>query len=49
MWRDEIQTKPIEKNIDPLPKEFRSEEEAAEFWDTHSLANYEALLEPVAI
>jgi stress-induced morphogen len=33
--------------IDPLPDEFRSEEEAAEFWDKHSLADYEEFLEPV--
>jgi len=26
---------------DPLPEEFKSIEEAAEFWDTHSLADYE--------
>ena len=26
---------------DPLPKEFKTIEEAAEFWDTHSLADYE--------
>jgi len=26
---------------DPLPEEFETIEEAAEFWDTHSLADYE--------
>jgi len=25
-----------DKQVDPLPNEFGSEEEAAEFWDTHS-------------
>ena len=28
------------KTIDPIPDEFTSVEEAAEFWDTHSLADY---------
>jgi hypothetical protein len=32
--------------IAPLPDEFTSEEEAAEFWDTHSIADYEESLEP---
>jgi hypothetical protein len=31
---------------DPLPDEFHSEDEAAEFWDTHRIADYEELLEP---
>jgi hypothetical protein len=35
------------KKIDPLPDEFRSEDEAAEFWDTHSITDYEEFLEPV--
>jgi len=35
------------RQIDPLPDEFASEEEAAEFWDTHSLTDYEEFLEPV--
>lgn len=26
--------------IDPIPDDFASIEEAAEFWDTHSLADY---------
>ena len=34
------------KVIDPLPETFASEEEAGEFWDTHSLADYEEFLEP---
>lgn len=35
------------RQIDPLPDEFASEKEAAEFWDTHSLTDYEEFLEPV--
>ena len=35
------------RHIDPLPDKFASEEEAAEFWDTHSLTDYEEFLEPV--
>lgn len=35
------------RQIDPLPDEFASNEEAAEFWDTHSLTDYEEFLEPV--
>ncbi len=33
--------------IDPLPEEFRSPEEAPEFWETHSITDYEEFLEPV--
>jgi hypothetical protein len=36
-----------DKHIDPLPDEFRSLEEAAQFWDTHSITDYEESLEPV--
>jgi hypothetical protein len=32
-----------------IPVEFSSLEEAGEFWDTHSTADYEDLLEPVAV
>lgn len=35
------------RKIDPLPDEFRSEEEAAEFWDKHSITDYEGFLAPV--
>ena len=35
------------KQIDPLPEEFASDQEAADFWDTHSIADYEQYLEPV--
>lgn len=37
----------INEKVDPLPDEFRSEEEAAEFWDEHSITDYEEFLEPV--
>ena len=37
--------KSTDKKIDPLPESFESEEAAGEFWDTHSLADYEAHLE----
>ncbi len=36
---------PIER--DPIPESFASLTEAAEFWDTHSTADYEDLLEDV--
>jgi hypothetical protein len=35
------------KQVDPLPDEFKSYREAAEFWDTHSITDYEEFLEPV--
>ena len=38
--------KKTNNNIDSLPEEFSSDEEAAEFWDTHSITDYEELLEP---
>jgi hypothetical protein len=28
------------KHVDPLPEEFSSYEEAAEFWDTHDTTDY---------
>ena len=37
------------RQIDPLPDEFASDEEAAKFWDTHSLTDYEEFLEPVDV
>ncbi|PYS22260.1 MAG: hypothetical protein DMF72_13880 [Acidobacteria bacterium] len=37
--------KSIDKKIDPLPDAFASEEAAGEFWDTHSLIDYEEHLE----
>jgi hypothetical protein len=36
-----------DRKIDPLPDEFKSEDEAAEFWDSHSITDYEEFLEPV--
>lgn len=36
-----------DRQVDPLPEVFATEEEAAEFWDTHSLADYEESLEAV--
>lgn len=41
-----LRAKRLQK-IDPLPDEFCSEEEAGEFWDTHSITDYEEYLEPV--
>ncbi len=35
------------KHRDPIPDNFSSIEEAAEFWDSHSLADYEDVLEDV--
>ena len=32
------------KAIDPIPEAFATQEEAADFWDAHSLADYEELL-----
>ncbi|OHB78410.1 MAG: hypothetical protein A2Z25_22855 [Planctomycetes bacterium RBG_16_55_9] len=36
-----------DRQIDPLPDEFRSYQEAADFWDTHSITDFEEFLEPV--
>jgi hypothetical protein len=36
-----------DRQIDPLPDEFASDQEAADFWDTHSITDYEQFLEPV--
>lgn len=36
-----------ERQIDPLPEEFGSDQEAGDFWDTHSITDYEQFLEPV--
>ncbi len=35
------------KVIDSIPDTFASEKEAGEFWDTHSLADYQEFLEPI--
>ena len=37
------------KQIDPIPEEFASYEEAAEFWDTHDTTDYPENFEKVAI
>ena len=37
------------EQIEPLPEEFTSEEEAGEFWDAHSIADYADLLEPADV
>jgi len=34
------------KKIDPLPDLFETEEEAGEFWDAHSVADYEEHMKP---
>ena len=39
--------KKTDRNRDTLPETFGSEEQAGEFWDTHSTADYEEYLEPV--
>src|SRR5438876_4304675 len=35
------------KPVDPLPEEFASLEEAAEFWDTHDTVDYEEFMRDV--
>jgi hypothetical protein len=37
------------RHVDALPNDFSSEDEAAEFWDTHSISDYEEFLEPVDV
>lgn len=37
------------KERDPIPENFASYEEAGEFWDNHSTADYEDLLEEVEV
>jgi hypothetical protein len=39
----------IDRLKDPLPDIFNSLDAAAEFWDSHSVADYEEYLEPVDI
>lgn len=41
--------KDTDRHRDPIPEDFGSEEEAAAFWESHSLAAYEDLLEPVDV
>jgi len=38
-----------QKPIDPLPEQFASYEEAAEFWDTHDTTDYLDSFETVAV
>jgi hypothetical protein len=38
---------PREKRVDPIPEEFASYEEAAEFWDTHDPEDYPDAFRPV--
>jgi len=38
-----------QKQIDALPEEFASYDEAAEFWDTHDTTDYQDSFEPIAV
>ncbi len=38
-----------DRHNDVFPDDFGTVEEAAEFWDTHSLTDYEDFLEPVSL
>lgn len=38
-----------QKQVDPIPEEFASYEEAAEFWDTHDTTEYLDSFETVAV
>jgi predicted DNA binding CopG/RHH family protein len=38
-----------QKQVDPLPEEFASYEEAAEFWDAHDTTDYSDSFETVAV
>ena len=38
-----------QKPIDPLPEEFASYEEAAEFWDTHDTTDYPDAFETITV
>ncbi|MBW3638034.1 MAG: BrnA antitoxin family protein [Armatimonadetes bacterium] len=39
----------IEKHIDPIPENFRSLEEAGEFWDTHDTMDYPDAFQTVEV
>jgi hypothetical protein len=39
----------INKPVDPLPPEFSSYEEAADFWDTHDTMDYPDVFETVVV
>jgi predicted DNA binding CopG/RHH family protein len=38
-----------QKHVDPIPEEFASYEEAAEFWDTHDTTDYPNRFETVIV
>lgn len=38
-----------DRQVEPLPDDFGSEEAAAEFWDTHSITDYEEYLEAAGL
>lgn len=38
-----------DKKVDPIPAEFSSYEEAAEFWDTHDTTDYPENFETVSV
>ena len=38
-----------QKQVDPIPEEFASYEEAADFWDTHDTTDYLDSFETVAV
>jgi predicted DNA binding CopG/RHH family protein len=37
------------KHVDPIPEEFATYEEAAEFWDTHDTTDYPDSFESVSV
>ena len=37
------------QRVDPLPEQFSSYEEAAEFWDSHDTTDYLDALQPVTV
>ena len=37
------------KHVDPIPNEFASYEDAAEFWDTHDTTDYPAAFQTVEV
>jgi hypothetical protein len=39
----------MKNESDPIPEEFASYEEAAEFWDTHDTSDYSDEFETVAV
>ncbi len=49
LWKERFMENMKKKNkiLDPLPDSFATEEEAGEFWDSHSTMDYEEYLKPV--